>query len=103
MRFDAVKMKHVKTAPNKSITVDLRTTCIDAVSILVSDFMRIKKWLQCCAMDYEILASHWPSAKDGQHVRKVEGVLDLVCYLATVIQHENYHMVAHSLVFKLNL
>ena len=63
----------------------------------------MKKGLQYYAMDFDILASYWPSVTDWQQVREVEGILDLVRYLTTVAQYENYYMAAYGPVFKLNL
>ena len=103
MRFDETKKKHADTVPIKNTTVDSNTTRIAAVRILINDFLRMKKGLQYYAMDFAILASYWPSVTDWQQVREVEGILDLVRYLTTVAQYENYYMAAYGPVFKLNL
>ena len=57
MRFDVMKIKHANTAPNKNIAIDLSTVHVTKVCTLSSDFLIMNKGLQCCTMDYEILAS----------------------------------------------
>ena len=60
MRFDVTKIKHAKTDPNKNIAIDPNTALVAAARVLVSEHMRMKKVLQCCTMDYEMLASFFP-------------------------------------------
>ena len=56
MRFDAIKLKHVDAAPNKSVTLNMITMSVIKVCITVSEFLRMNKGLHLHAMDYEISA-----------------------------------------------
>ena len=76
MIFDSTQLKHADAIPIKNITVDLNTARVVSVRILVSECLRMKKELQCCAVDYGISASCQPSVKDCLHVRQLEGVLN---------------------------
>ena len=84
MRFDETKKKHADNVPSKNITVYLNTTCIDAVRILINDFLRMKKRRQHYAIYFDISALCWPKFTDWKQVREVEGILDLVRHLTTV-------------------
>ena len=46
MMFDETKNKYANTVPSKNITVDLKTTLISTVRILINDCLRMKKGLQ---------------------------------------------------------
>ena len=101
MRFDNTKKKHADFVPNVNVSVDLDTMRVAAVRILIKYCLRMKNALKHHEMDYEIRAMHWPTMRDWQEVREVEGVLDLVRYLTTVAQHETYFVAAHGPVFKI--
>ena len=88
MLFDETKNKHSDAVPRKNITVDLNATLIDSVRIIINGCLRMKKGLQYYALDFGISSSRWPTVTDWKHVRKVEGVLDLLLNLTIVAQYE---------------
>ena len=64
MRFEETKKKHVDTIPSKNITVDLNTTRIAAVRIIIDDCLRMKKGIQHYALDFDIASSCWHAVAD---------------------------------------